>query len=93
LKATLIFVRATLGGNLYLPKATFADFCGLFALRSSFAASVANMPHPGKSVRLAEKMPNSWPNDTVYRPRNANCADGESADASVLIVPFGAAGL
>jgi len=51
------------------------------------------MPHPEKSVRLAEKMPNSRPNDAVCRLRNANFAGGESAGASVLIVPFEAAGL
>jgi len=87
-----MFVRVMLGGNFYSPEAIFADFGGLIALWPQFAAGVANMPHPEKSVRLAEKMPNSWPNDAVCHPRTADGA-GESADASVPIVPFEAAGL
>jgi len=51
------------------------------------------MPHLKKSVRLAEKMPNSGPNDAVCNPQTADFAGDESVNASVPIVPCEAAGL
>jgi hypothetical protein len=81
------------GGNFYLAEAISADFCGPIALRPQLAASVANMPHLEKSVRLAEKMPNSGPNDAVCNLQTAGFAGDESVNASVPIVPCEAAGL
>ena len=44
-------------------------------------------------MRLAEKTPNTWPNNAVRYLQTVDSAERESADASVPIVPFAVLGL